>query len=477
MNNPQILGTKEENLATVLLHFNAMNDELQDLLIPYAKQTIERQIWSFKALPKDASSVKNIKSIKDIMEEGDPLVFLYCLKSIMEKLDPQWTTSNNLNPEIIQKVITARNNQHRLNLFEGPTRTAKYLADIERLHKAIKAAPQKLSEEAFGGKTPNPASRPPKEQEQPRTPAKKPANRPPKANPQPRPPPQETIAQDSNEQGWIAILAVVGIVIFIWFFFLRDDVSDPNPGQHETAQKEAAAVLPTTTAERTSAPAVSPTSETVPITQAMPTYLPQTVANAGAGTVPNANQTPPLELQIHTYRQMDFSIMYPTDWNPRDDLLTFTAPDGQGRLEIRAPYFDPDWSLQEFINQVKEDESLTPGMGLKWNQYLEENAMTGNIGEIEFIEIDFAGQITPGGCLQSGTTRWLPSRYLPDLTARGFSISMSVCEENLEEYEETIRQVLNSFHESNHDYEIQRELQRRAAEDTTEESPDPDEEP
>ena len=87
------------------------------------------------------------------------------------------------------------------------------------------------------------------------------------------------------------------------------------------------------------------------------------------------------------------------------------------------------------------------------------------------------GRNRPGGCLHSGTTRWLPSRYLPDLTARGFSISISVCEEDLEEYEGTMKQVLNSFVESNHDYEIQRELERRAAEATTEDSPAPDKEP
>ena len=157
--------------------------------------------------------------------------------------------------------------------------------------------------------------------------------------------------------------------------------------------------------------------------------------------------------------------------------MGFTAPDGQGRLEIQVSYFDPAWSMQEFIDQVKEDETLTPGMGLKWNQYIEESQMNGNIEGTLFTEINFAGQIKPGGCLHTGTTRWLPSRYRPDFTARGYSISISVCEEDQEEYEETMKQVLNSFVESNHDYEILRELQMRTAETTTEESPTPDAEP
>ena len=169
--------------------------------------------------------------------------------------------------------------------------------------------------------------------------------------------------------------------------------------------------------------------------------------------------------------------MYPTGWNPTDDLMGFTAPDGQGRLEIRVSYFDPAWSIQEFIDHIKVDEDVTPGMGLRWKEYIEERTRMGNIGGIEFMEIDFAGQIESGRCLHTGTTRWLPSRYCPDFTARGYSISISVCEEDLEEYEETMKQVLNSFVESNHDYEILRELQRRAAEAVTEESTDPDAEP
>ena len=234
-----------------------------------------------------------------------------------------------------------------------------------------------------------------------------------------------------------------------------------------------------TPAEPTSAPAEDVASETAPTVQAMPTYLPVIVASTEGAAVlnptsvppsaPTGITAPPLDLQVHTYRQQDFSIMYPTDWAPKDDLMGFTAPDGQGRLEIRVSYFDPAWSIQEFIDHIKVDEDVTPGMGLRWKEYIEERTRMGNIGGIEFMEIDFAGQIESGRCLHTGTTRWLPSRYRPDFTARGYSISISVCEEDLEEYEETMKQVLNSFVESNHDFDILRELQRRAAEATTEE--------
>ena len=137
--------------------------------------------------------------------------------------------------------------------------------------------------------------------------------------------------------------------------------------------------------------------------------------------------------------------MYPTGWTPKDDLMGFTAPDGQGRLEIRVSYFDPAWSIQEFHRPHQSGRRRHPGMGLRWKEYIEERTRMGNIGGIEFMEIDFAGQIKPGGCLHTGTTRWLPSRYRPDITARGIPISISVCEEDQEEYEETMKQVLNSF--------------------------------
>ena len=280
--------------------------------------------------------------------------------------------------------------------------------------------------------------------------------------------------------GSLIAVAMIGI---LWY----NVQSSSGQGSTATTQNSAAAEAVQAAPATLSAPTVGPASETAPTLQAMPTYLPVIVANTEGAAVlnptsvppsaPTGITTPPPDLQVHTYRQQDFSIMYPTGWTPKDDLMGFTAPDGQGRLEIRVTYFDPAWSLQEFIDQVKEDETLTPGMGLKWSQYLEESAMSGNIGGIEFTDIHFAGQITPGGCLQGGTTRWLPSRYRPDITARGYSISISVCEEDLEEYEETMKQVLNSFVESNHDFEIQRELERRAAEATTEDSPAPDKEP
>ena len=279
--------------------------------------------------------------------------------------------------------------------------------------------------------------------------------------------------------GSLIAAAMIGI---LWY----NVQSSSGQGNMETAQNSAAAEAVQAAPATLPAPSVGPTSETAPTAQAVPTYLPVIVANTEGGTVPNTTSvpesepngmtTPPLDLQVHAYPPLNFTIAYPKGWAAKD-VLTLIDTDGEGRLEIRAPNFDPAWSVQEFIDQVKEDETLTPGMGLKWKQYLEESAMSGNIGGIEFVDVHFAGQITPGGCLQGGTTRWLPSRYLPDLTTWGFSISISVCEEDLEEYEETMKQVLNSFVESNHDFDIQRELQRRAAEATTEESPTPDTEP
>ena len=280
--------------------------------------------------------------------------------------------------------------------------------------------------------------------------------------------------------GSLFTIAMIGI---LWYNVQRSD----DQGNMETAQNSAAAEAVQADPTTLPAPAVGPASETAPTAQAMPTYLPVIVASTEGAAVlnqtsvppspPTGITTPPPDLQVHTYTQQDFSIMYPTGWNPTDDLMGFTAPDGQGRLEIRVSYFDPAWSIQEFIDHIKVDEDVTPGMGLRWKEYIEERTRMGNIGGIEFVEIDFAGQIKPGGCLHTGTTRWLPSRYRPDFTARGYSISISVCEEDQEEYEETMKQVLNSFVESNHDYEILRELQRRAAEATTEEPPAPDAEP
>ena len=63
------------------------------------------------------------------------------------------------------------------------------------------------------------------------------------------------------------------------------------------------------------------------------------------------------------------------------------------------------------------------------------------------------------------------SKYFGEFTLRGYAVTISGCEGEMEALGDKTELILNSFKEHNHDWEIQKEIERRANQAGTEEHP------
>ena len=102
---PRIVqGAKEENYKVVVGAITDLHDDLKKLVLAYARQGIQENVWSVDELRKNsASTVANIQSLPDIEQSSDILAFLHILRSITGKFEPGWARSQNVHPQQIQE--------------------------------------------------------------------------------------------------------------------------------------------------------------------------------------------------------------------------------------------------------------------------------------------------------------------------------------------------------------------------------------
>ena len=279
-----------------------------------------------------------------------------------------------------------------------------------------------------------------------------------------------TTEEDSETSSGAMLLIVAVVVALLLFMCNRGDSNDntvqiptepmSQPQETTVATTEEEMFNPATQARAiTGGPTKVPMTASVRETNELPTPM-----TAEGEPTTHDPAPPPItepELTPFPFPTWDMTILRPTKWSlTLSDLGLnpyFTAPKGEGRLEISPFVSEPEWSLEEFVDEFEEAHPRDWGItGKPWNVYKEMERLTGRNDETEFIEIHFIGQRDPGGCRQRAITRVFRSKYFGEFSHRGYAVTISGCEEEMEALGEKAELILDSFTEHNHDWETER---------------------
>ena len=218
----------------------------------------------------------------------------------------------------------------------------------------------------------------------------------------------------------------------------------PTPTTASVARTQPTPTPANLVVTRINTPSAGATSTPSPPLRATNTPRPRPTPTPTPTPVPTATPTP--EFLSHRNAEPDeYTILYPHGWNPSHSGSTarFTSPDGSANLEIQAHAVSSDASLAGFVDQYR-DEWLTQVR--TWHDYVATSTTGEFRGAINFVEIRFRRQISPDSCVEDGITHLYRSRYFP-ARMTGYSVTMTVCQEDLATMEQKRNTVMESFKE------------------------------
>ena len=135
----------------------------------------------------------------------------------------------------------------------------------------------------------------------------------------------------------------------------------------------------------------------------------------------------------------------PTGWTvqPGLDLTSFTSPDGRLSMEIGRHLVQHDSSLGGFTDEYRQ-ELLKQAPG--WDHFTEKSARGGFIPAGHAVITTFDRRKTAADCTEDGITHLLRSRFFPK-RSMGYSVTVTLCQEDLQKWKEIRSQMMESFTE------------------------------
>ena len=182
----------------------------------------------------------------------------------------------------------------------------------------------------------------------------------------------------------------------------------------------------------------------------MPTSTPRPTPTQAPTPTPTPTQTPtptPLpDFQTHTSEAEEYSVKTPYGWahtaTGRTDRFTYPAKSGNA-LEITAHDFQPDWSIAHFADSYR---SLQLSQIPNWHHYKEISA-TGEFRDAtNYVQIIFERRKTADACVEHAVSHLYRSRFFP-VRLKGFSVTMTICKEDLGALGPKREIILESFAE------------------------------
>ena len=215
------------------------------------------------------------------------------------------------------------------------------------------------------------------------------------------------------------------IQIRIW------DSNEPTLGPPEAATPTS---TPTPRATTAPTPIPAPTPTPAPTSTPAPTQIP----------TPTPVPAPVLELHDNSDWK-EYTVLFPTGWTvqPNPDLTTFTSPDGRLAMEIGRHPVQHNASLGEFADEYRQ-ELLKQAPG--WDHFTEKSARGGLIPAGHAVITTFDRRKTATDCTEDGITHLLRSRFFPK-RSMGYSVTVTLCQEDLQKWEEIRRKMMESFTE------------------------------
>lgn len=102
-----------------------------------------------------------------------------------------------------------------------------------------------------------------------------------------------------------------------------------------------------------------------------------------------------------------------------------------------------DASLAGFVDQYRNEWLAQVRI---WHDYVATSTTGEFRGPLNFVEMRFRRQISPGSCVEDGITHLYRSRFFP-ARLTGYSVTMTVCQEDLATMEQKRNTVMESFME------------------------------
>ena len=204
------------------------------------------------------------------------------------------------------------------------------------------------------------------------------------------------------------------------------------------------ATTPTPYPTPTSIPRPAPTLTPTPAPAPTPTPAPTSTPAPTAVPTPTPIPAPVLEL-FDNSAWKEYTVLFPSGWtvHPDLELTTFTSPDGRQVMEIGRHPVQHDAFVGGFADEYRQ-EILKQAPG--WDHFTEklvrgEFQPAGNV-----VITTFDRRKTPGSCTEDGITYLLRSRFFPK-RSMGYSVTVTLCQEDLEKWEEIRERMMASFTE------------------------------
>ena len=201
---------------------------------------------------------------------------------------------------------------------------------------------------------------------------------------------------------------------------------------------------PTPRPEPTPTPTQTPTPRPEPTPTPTQTPTPTPIPTPTLIPTPTPIPAPVLEL-FDNSAWKEYTVLFPTGWTvqPGLDLTTFNSPDGRQAMEIGRHLVQHDASIGGFADEYRQ-ELLKQAPG--WDHFNEKSARGEFIPAGHAVMSTFDRRKTPESCMEDGITHLLRSRFFPK-RSMGYSVTVTLCQEDLEKWEGIRGRMMESFTE------------------------------
>ena len=215
--------------------------------------------------------------------------------------------------------------------------------------------------------------------------------------------------------------------------------------RENTGTKTPTTSTSTETPERPATPVHTPTPVLV-IKPSIPTPTPAPTSTPAPTAIPTPTPIPAPVLELFDNSAWkEYTVLFPTGWTvkPSLDLTTFTSPNGRQAMEIGRHPVQHDASLGGFADEYRQEFfKQVPG----WDHFTEKSARGGFIPAGNAVIATFDRRKTPESCMEDAVTHLLRSRFFPK-RSMGYSVTVTLCQEDLQKWGEIRTLMMNSFTE------------------------------
>ena len=213
-----------------------------------------------------------------------------------------------------------------------------------------------------------------------------------------------------------------------------------------TTPKLGTTKLPFLPPSSTVTPTPIPTQVPTPAPTPAPTPTPTPTPTAAPTPIPTPTPVPAPVLELFDNSAWkEYTVLFPTGWTvqPGLELTTFTSPDGRQAMEIGRHPVQHDAFVGGFADEYRQ-EILKQAPG--WDHFTEKSVRGEFLPAGNAVIATFDRRKTPESCMEDGITYLLRSRFFPK-RSMGYSVTVTLCQEDLEKWGEIRDRMMASFTE------------------------------